>query len=260
MVKIAVLKLTLKSEKLHRDTDVNILCPYFYDNRGGKLNTVFSAEPKKVLYLIHGGTDDYSCWVNNTMISVFSERYPNLLIVMPTVYDFHSMAQEDYFHYVAEELPTYIERWFCVSDNRKDRFIGGLSMGGYFAYRTALAYPDRYLCVGSFSSPLDIEEDMRLRHEGMTDYPAPEVVRDNPQRDLFSMLTERIKKGNLLPEMFLVCGTEDMTYPLNRKMKAFMEAHNLTHTYMEWPGDHNWVFWNEAVEKFLEWLPLKGEK
>lgn len=258
MTKSNILKITFHSEKLHTVTDVNVIYPMNYLNDGEIHVGKKALEKLQVLYLIHGGTDDYSCWINNTMLAVFAEKYPQLLIVMPTVYDFHSvLREEDYLGYVSQELPMFIGRHFPVSEKREDTFIAGLSMGGYFAWRIAFSNPERYACVGSFSSPLDIAEDMRLRHMGATDYPSPEEITGNPGRDLFCMIEHCLCQKLPIPEMFQTCGTEDMTYELNDKMRRFLGEKGLTHTYMEWSGGHTWEFWNCSIQKYLAWLPLK---
>lgn len=260
MTRSTLLKMTFHSKTLKTVTDVNIICPVEYID-GKDVGIVRKNREYKVLWLFHGGTDDYSAWINRTMLLSYAEEYPELLIVMPTIYDFHSMLKkENYWMYAIEELPEMVQSTFPVSEKRQDNYIAGLSMGGYFAYRIAMTYPSRYACVGSFASPLDIEEDMRARHMEATNYPSPEEVSHNPDRDLFAMINDNMNRKAEMPQMFQACGMQDMTYNLNQNMRAYLEQKNIKHTYLEWPGSHNWTFWNTAIDKFLRWLPLKEEE
>lgn len=255
-------RLALYARQLGSVTDINILYPLAYEKDEHALRLGALPEKRlKVLWLIHGGTDNCEAWTAYTQLPLFAEAYPNLMIVMPTVYDFHSMlpAGEDYMAYVAQELPAFIQNTFPASARREDNFIAGLSMGGYFAWRVALTHPERYACAGAFSSPLDIEEDMAVRHAGATDYPAPREVRGNPRRDLFEMLRALRRAGACIPDLFQTCGIQDMTHSLNIRMRDMLDALQIPHTYMEWPGAHDWRFWNSSIEKFLRWLPLKED-
>ena len=143
-----------------------------------------------------------------------------------------------------------------ISDKKEDTFIGGLSMGGYISYRVAMLNPEQYACVGSMSSPLDIVQDMIERHIGSRTMHSPEELIGDPFREIRTIVDNNIKNHVKMPRSFQCCGTEDMTYAINCGMRHFFEGRGLDHTYMEGPGVHNWYFWDEYVEYFLDWLPL----
>ena len=268
MAQNAILRLTHRSEALKTVTDVNVIYPLIKkeDRAHGNaryIHCVKHEQPLKVLYLIHGGGDDYSAWVNNTRLALYAEKHPDLLIVMPTVRDFQSFRTDmDYYKYVSEELPAYIGKLFNVSDQREHTFIAGLSMGGYLSYRIAMLNPERYACVGSLSSPLDIVQDMIERHIGSRTMRSPEELIGDPFREIRTIVDNNIKNHVVMPRSFQCCGTEDMTYAINCGMRLFFEGRGLDHTYREGPGVHNWYFWDEYIDYLLDWLPLdkKEEK
>ena len=216
MAQNAILRLTHRSEALKTVTDVNVIYPLIKkeDRAHGNaryIHCVKHEQPLKVLYLIHGGGDDYSAWVNNTRLALYAEKHPDLLIVMPTVRDFQSFRTDmDYYKYVSEELPAYIGKLFNISDQREHTFIAGLSMGGYLSYRIAMLNPDKYACVGSLSSPLDIVQDMIERHIGSRTMRSPEELIGDPFREIRTIVDNNIKNHVVMPRSFQCCGTEDM--------------------------------------------------
>lgn len=266
MAQNAVMRLTFKAETLRSVVDVNVLYPeQKLMNRSHSNATEISVKKREdklqVLYLLHGGGGNYSDWITNTRLALFAEEHPSLLIVMPTIREFQSYRKDvDYFKYVAEELPEYIENLFPISKKREDTFIAGLSMGGYLSYRVAMLNPEKYACVGSFSSPLDIVQDMIERHLGAKGFAAPEDLVGDPYREIRTIVDNNLKNKVDMPRSFQACGTEDMTYAINCSMRAFFEERKMDHTYMEGPGVHDWYFWDEYIEKFLNWLPLRDKE
>ena len=266
MAQNAIMRLTIRSEALKTVTDVNVLYPTLKttERKGGAVHIttcVRHERPLKVLYLIHGGGDDYSAWINNTRLALYAEKHPELLIVMPTVRDFQSFRTDvDYYEYVSRELPEYIGRLFNISHRREDTYIAGLSMGGYLSYRIAMLNPERYDRVGSFSSLLDIVQDMIERHIGSAEHATPEALIGDPFREIRTIVDNNLKNHIAMPPSFQACGTEDMTYAINCAMRAFFEGRRMDHTYMEGPGVHNWYFWDEYIDKFLDWLPLDDKE
>ena len=63
-----------------------------------------------------------------------------------------------------------------------------------------------------------------------------------------------IKEGKELPKIYMACGTEDFLLDKNRDYHNFLLANNVEHTYVEGPGDHNWSFWNEYIDKGIDWI------
>jgi S-formylglutathione hydrolase FrmB len=44
--------------------------------------------------------------------------------------------------------------------------------------------------------------------------------------------------------------------PANRDFYQFLKERHADVTYSEWPGTHEWNFWNTYIQKILDWLPL----
>ncbi|MCL2571962.1 MAG: esterase family protein [Defluviitaleaceae bacterium] len=208
----------------------------------------------KVLYLLHGLSDDCTAWCRQTRVYHYAVKH-NYMVVMPEVQrSFYSdMAHgSKYLTYVTKELPQIIEKLFNFRHTKGNTFVAGLSMGGYGAAKCALTRPDFYAACGSFSGAMD----MRARTEASKDMvppPFPElkailgeslVYPDNA--DLF-FLADRVAKLEEKPRMFITCGDADFLLDDNRRFDAHLKALDYGHTYMEWPGEHVWPFWEECL-------------
>ncbi len=116
--------------------------------------------PFRVLYLLHGYSDDQTAWQRWTSIERYAEGL-NLAVVMPAAQNsfYTDMVHGGkFFTFLTEELPAVVHDLFPLSTERADTFVAGLSMGGYGAFKLALSRPDLYAAAASLSGALDICE------------------------------------------------------------------------------------------------------
>lgn len=215
-------------------------------------------EKYQALWLLHGSGGDFRHWLLNSMLMELAEKQ-QLAVVMPTVKDFIGGQPDlgDYFRYVSEELPVLVRNILPISMAQEDNFICGLSYGGYLAWRVALTHPQTFSCAGSLSSPIDVLADIRDKHLGQYGYPLPEQVADT-DRDLIHLVRKAVSEQTELPDLFQACGTEDFTWEYNTAARDAVRALGVKTAWVEFPGVHNFDFWNVAVRRFMDWLPLRG--
>ena len=218
--------------------------------------------PTKSLVLLHGLTGTDTDWLFGGVAHEMSIQY-NLAIFMPTTgnsfYLDRGYAGGNFASFVGEELPAYIRSVFGYCQSREDTMIAGLSMGGYGALRTALAFPQTYSACIALSSALRIHEMAKGMDESTSVMPAA-MIRDvfgeletletsdrNPE-----VLVRRLKaEGKELPRLYMACGTEDTLIGYNRDFRDFLRDEGVPCVYEEGPGMHNWYFWNEYLERGL---------
>ncbi len=212
------------------------------------------AGPFPVFYLLHGLSDDYTIWQRNTAIERYSAAYP-MIVVMPDGYrGFYTDndAGPAYAKYIGEELPEVIERTFHARTDRAGRCIGGLSMGGYGALRVGLGYPERYASINSHSGALDVRRYSQVN--GPLPGPAAtQVFGADPTgtpHDLV-FLAQRAKAAGQLPKIRIDCGTEDFLLEANRYYHGELNRLNIPHEYEEFPGSHEWGYWDLHVREAL---------
>ena len=206
----------------------------------------------KCLYLLHGYSDDFSMWTRRTSIERFVSRY-NIAVVMPDggkSFYTNTAYGDNYYDYIAKELPDAIEAMFNVSSKPEDRFIGGISMGGYGALKAALREDGKYSAAISLSPVADIRTFARETYWVRWDaiFVSEKAV---PDCDDIITLAENCKNR---PRIYLAIGTEDFLYKNNIPVRRLFEKLGYDFHYEECPGDHNWDFWDYHIEKALEWM------
>ena len=212
-----------------------------------------------VLYLLHGLSDDCTIWERRTSI----ERYATekgIAVVMPEVrrsFYTDEAVGEQYWTFIAEELPQLIARTFRISTAREDTFVAGLSMGGFGAFKLALNHPDRFAAAASLSGALDpssLSLDLNTGHLAERVWGGAEIA--GTADDLLGLL--RRADPAALPALFLDCGTEDQLLDHNRRFLTAAEQRGVELTSRLRPGAHTWDFWDQSIQDVLDWLPLRG--
>lgn len=212
--------------------------------------------PFATLYLLHGLSDDYSIWLRRTSIERYATKQP-LIIVMPDGFRGFYTDNHDgpaYATYIAEELVATIDRLFPTSAKRAARGVGGLSMGGYGALRLGLGFPKVFSAVTSHSGAVMHGSRNQLRKEGPVS-PAEFRRTFGPKptgsdHDLVA-LAKRRKSAGKLPKIRIDCGVDDFLIEDNRSFHAKLNALRVPHEYAEFPGAHNWEYWDLHVQEAL---------
>lgn len=216
--------------------------------------------PPPVLYLLHGLSDDDSMWSRRTSIERYAEQI-GLAVVMPAGHrSFYSdmVYGGRYWTYLSEELPQIVQSMFQVSTARQDTFVAGLSMGGYGAMRWALAHPERFAAAASLSGALDVG---RLRGE-RGDYRATyeliygDGTPSDRGGDLFAVLAD-IGEPQRFPDLLVTCGTEDELFKDSQRFVDHAQRAGLSVRESYEPGEHEWGYWDHAIQQVLRWLPLR---
>ena len=247
------------SETLHMSSTMLVLIPQRTQAEGMR-----GRKPQyRTLYLLHGRTDDHTAWQRQTSI----ERYVqglNLVVVMPAVHlSFYTdMAHGGkYWQFISAEVPRLVRELFSLSSDRKDNFVAGLSMGGYGAFKLALTHPERYAGAASLSGGLDIVNTVRADNP-RNDEEKLEMLRNvfgdlnrvpGSKHDLIT-LAEQAAQAPIKPRLYQCCGTEDFLYPDNIRFREAIRKLPLDLTYEEGPGEHDWYYWDEMVQKVLAWM------
>ena len=118
---MALIQIDHDSDKVGVNLPLNLILPDDL-TRGGK-----PLEERKVLYLLHGLSDDASAWQRYTNIEILARAH-GLVVVMPTAGRsfYANMANgQAYFSYITEELPAWLAAIFRISSARENTYIAG---------------------------------------------------------------------------------------------------------------------------------------
>ena len=249
---MAFLQVQFFSETLNVASTVNVILPEADQGIGVKGRG--SRKAPKVLYLLHGYSDDHSIWMRRTSVERYAANH-NLAIIMPAVnHSFYCNEPygERYWDYVSEELPAVMHKFFRLSDKPRDTFVAGLSMGGYGAMKLALTYPERFGAAGSFSGAVDVasmaENGSPLAKRV---FPEPEKVRGS-EDDLLHLLAKNADAPSK-PRLLVACGTADFLYPAHQKFVPELLKHGWEVHGQDTPGaTHEWGYWDALIKQFIE--------
>jgi len=256
-----ILRGSVFARTLEMETGLSIIAP-----EGAQDGTPF-----KVAYLLHGLCGRSGDWADYTMLPLYARDY-RVVFVMPEVgRSFYTDMKygQRFFRYVSEELPEICKSVLNISADRENVAVIGASMGGYGALKCALSKPERYGFCCAFSSPcLFLKEGLEVQRatgetEKFRSSYGEQLFRDfqgifgerlewRPENDILE-LAKRIKGQSAIPSVYLACGTEDRFYVENKRFCEELEKLGIAFTYEEWAGSHDWVFFNEALKRSLEW-------
>lgn len=240
---MAYMQCVLYSKALEMDTCVNVILP----NEGDLSKT-------KVVYLLHGLTDNYSAWMRYSAVEKYALCH-NTAVVMPEVqrsFYCDTVSGMAYFRYISQELPQLCSHFFSLSTDPKLNYIMGLSMGGFGALKCALTYPERYAGCGSFSGALHMDHEILrnvLKREELSALIGPDC-KAGRENDLFRLASESGK----LPRIYLSCGEQDRLYPMSVEFADHLAALDTQYRFDHRPGTHSWEFWDQSLKDCFAYL------
>jgi putative tributyrin esterase len=218
-----------------------------------------SREKFKTLYLLHGAFADADSWSLYTRVEQYADEH-GLAVVMPSVGNsFYAdlLHGPGYWTFVSEELPRFVRSVFPLSDKPEDNFVAGLSMGGYGAFKLALNKPEKFAAGISLSGVVDILTALKDPIHpvfNVNEYYGGIDKLKGSHSDLFAQLQKLKREGVSIPKLYLACGLEDELYDMNVKFRDYANSHSVDLTYEEGPGGHSWDFWDQYIQRALEWL------
>ena len=263
---MALLQINMLSRSLMRTVPVTVVLPA---DKMIDFNAPLLPEKKyPTLYLLHGIFGSTLDWLSSTCIERYATEH-DLCVVMPSgdnsFYVDRPGANQNYGEFVGQELVELTRRMLPLSRERKDTFIGGLSMGGFGALRNGLKYPETFSAIVALSAALqtdsipgwdDTNPIFMLRRgyaqECFGDLDALHASDKHPKH----LVDELAASGKEFPAIYMACGESDSLLPNNRDFAAYLKAHNAPLTYEEGPGGHEWPFWDAYIQKALDWLPI----
>lgn len=234
---------------------VNVLLPTGFD----------SAKSYPVLYLFHGGLEDFTTFDVKKNIRNLTAG-ASIIIVMPDgglagwySNPVHSnVGRRNWENFHIKQLIPWIDRNFNTHANKAGRAVAGFSMGGFGALKYAKKHPDMFASASAYSGPASLRADHGLVTHwanissatvdlgGGSIYGVPlwdeaKVDADDPSKDVTCYQNTRI---------FLVSGdTPDQRQPFDlinetvvRDTQNFfvgrLDAQNIQYHFHPLPGGH----------------------
>lgn len=160
----------------------------------------------------------------------------------------------DFTRWIVDDVPTAVQEAFpVVQPQQAGLFVAGLSMGGFGAMRLGGQYPDRFRAFAGHSSITELSQMAGFVEE-------PLSVFQNDTNDNTSVLATLVANKEQLPPFRFDCGLDDNLLSANRALHAALEKLTIEHTYEEFPGGHEWPYWEAHLEKTLLFFDQKQRK
>lgn len=238
-------KITISSTYLGKDMNINVYLPQGYSD----------TRKYPVLFIIHGMYADEDSWMPDLKMNKVADylirdgRIKPLIIVAPQMdngYGVNSFwgLYEEYFR---KELIPFIDSHYSTDPARENRFIGGLSMGGYIALYMAFSYPDMFGRVGGHSPCIFLNDTPGST--GITNwlYPSESIKR---LRDPIQLAQKNDLKGI---KVYLDCGDQDQYeyWKGNKIVGDILRSRGIEAEDHVFPGSHEGSYWMLNNEKYL---------
>ena len=258
---MAFIQVQFFSAALNVASSVNVILPEA--NQGIGMGAARDERPPKVLYLLHGYSDDHSIWMRRTSVERYAANH-NLAVIMPAVnHSFYCNEAfgEKYWDYVSDELPRTMHRFFRLSDKPEDTYVAGLSMGGYGAMRLALTYPEHFAGAASFSGAVDLATVFYQRHIGPENDRVFGSLKElkGTEYDPF-FLMEKNAGAPRKPWLYVSCGTKEFLFDQHKTFVPALKKNGWDVMSHEEPDAvHEWGFWDEQIKAFIELIYAREE-
>jgi enterochelin esterase-like enzyme len=252
--------LSLKSKILNMERKYAIYLPPDYET---------SQRSYPVLYLLHGGGDDQTGWVQFGEVQHIADKAINegtatpMIIVMPDAntgkrgYENDALNTWRYEDFFFQEFMPFIEKTYRIKADKHYRAVSGLSMGGGGTFTYALHHPELFssACPLSASTgPLTID-DAKTRllkdNPNMSDTTIAAYYKRQSVLALVNNIPDSLKKS---VRWYMDIGDDDFLYEGNALVHIAMRKKEIPHEYRVRDGAHNWTYWRASLPAVLEFV------
>lgn len=203
--------------------------------------------PFCLLIQLHGMSDDHTIWLRRTSIDRYVSDLPLIVLMPDGARAFYcDTILGAYEKHIMEDVLGFAEKYLPVRRDRMGRAIGGLSMGGYGSMKMALKYPHKFASVVSHSGGFRIPDKIAKKLDAPK-RPGQVVI---PRDDVFDIAAKLGTRK--APAIRIDCGKDDFLLDANRRFHRHLAKLGIKHEYREYPGDHNWAYWDEHIQQALQ--------
>lgn len=206
-----------------------------------------------VVYLLHGGGEDYRDWSNQSDVAQYAAK--GFLLVMPDGDESYWMNEvgaprERYEDFVTKDLIADVESRFPARTDREGRAVIGLSMGGFAAVDYALVHPDLFIFAGALSPSVDVPfRAFNIRRVGQwlkfRRIFGPVGSKGRTARNPFDLVQSA--NPSATPYLYITAGDQEaLLAPISRFVSR-LKPRGFAYEFHTKPGDHDWGEWNSQL-------------
>ncbi len=223
-----------------------------------------------VLYLLHGGGDDHTGWVQFGEVQHITDKAIRegtatpMVIIMPDA----NTGQRGYFNdpkgtwnyedFFFKEFMPHVEKKYRIKTDKRYRAVAGLSMGGGGSFIYALHHPELFSSACPLSAatgPLNLEDAKAwLGRRSDKTYTDAEIESYYNQYSTVALLDTLKVEDVRSVRWYIDCGDDDFLYEGNALVHIAMRKKEIKHEYRVRNGAHNWTYWREALPTVLAFI------
>jgi enterochelin esterase-like enzyme len=250
--------LTMNSKILNMERKYAIYLPPGYES---------SERSYPVLYLLHGGGDDQTGWVQFGEVQHIADKAIKegkataMIIVMPDANTgrrgyFNDVNNEwRYEDFFFEELMPEVEKNYRIKSEKRYRAIAGLSMGGGGSFFYAMHRPDLFSSACPLSAAVrnntfeEFKQGLETQKVTVKNTNSLTAYYDRHQalRQIELNDAEAMKSV----KWYFDCGDDDFLYEGNSLVHIAMKKKEIPHEFRIRDGAHNWTYWRESLPEVL---------
>ncbi len=255
--------LTMTSKILNMERKYALYLPPDYDT---------SERSYPVLYLLHGGGDDQTGWVQfGEVLRITDNAIKDgtatpMIIVMPDAdtgrrgYSNDITGEWRYEDFFIEELMPYVEQQYRIKGEKRYRAVAGLSMGGNGTFIYALHHPSLFSSACPLSAgtgPLTLDDVKRRieRYSAAGENVTDEQIQAYFERESVVHLVKTLPADSLKSvRWYMDCGDDDFLYKGNSLVHIEMRDRDIPHEFRIRDGAHNWTYWRHSLPEVLRFV------
>jgi enterochelin esterase-like enzyme len=222
-----------------------------------------------VLYLLHGGGDDQTGWVQFGEVLHIADKAIRegtatpMVIVMPDA----NTGQRGYFNGITgewryedfffDEFIPHVESTYRIKGEKRYRAVAGLSMGGGGSFMYALHRPDMFSSAAPLSAstgPIsldDYKERIRQNDAEVSDEAIEAYFNRHSALALVNNMPDDQRQA---VRWYIDCGDDDFLYEGNSLVHIAMRKREIPHEFRIRDGGHTWTYWRESLPTVLEFV------
>jgi len=231
--------ITYQSTTQNTSCKMNIYLP------PGYTDSADSANYYPVFYMIHGGGENYTHWIESGYAdktldnAINSGKAKPMELVMP---DAKNLDPAVFCNELLNDIIPYIEKNYRVKTDKDSRGVGGLSWGGLQAMEAGIFHYEMFGYVSILSSGW---------------FATDNAAYDRAKKFLAANATEMEKNYRYF---YFGEGTkEDIAYANGQATLKVLRDNKLTIHYWEFPSGHWWGVWREDFKAMVPFL-FRDEK
>ncbi len=254
--------LSLKSKILNMDRKYAIYLPPDYET---------SQRNYPVLYLLHGGGDDQTGWVQFGEVQHITDKAIRegtataMIIVMPDA----NTGRRGYFNdikgdwryedFFFQEFIPHIEKTYRIKTEKRYRAVSGLSMGGGGTFMYAMHRPELFSAACPLSAstgPITLEDaktNYKRTNTTLSDTAMAAYYNKHSAIALINNMADSVKKS---VRWYIDCGDDDFLYEGNALAHVAMRKKEIPHEFRVRDGAHNWTYWRNALPDVLAFISM----